>query len=92
VAEVQTDLEPEPLLAELKGGEQVIGRGKPIIRWGPREIDLDILLFEDRVLHTANLIIPHPALRERDFVIRHLIELNANLRDPETGRFLSEYL
>jgi len=52
---------------------------------GPREIDLDILLYDDVVMNSDVLIIPHPEILNRDFILENLIELNPELRDPRTG-------
>ncbi|HSH02949.1 MAG TPA: 2-amino-4-hydroxy-6-hydroxymethyldihydropteridine diphosphokinase [Anaerolineae bacterium] len=68
----QTSLEPRPLLNALKKLENKLGR-QPTIRWGARQIDIDILFFDDLVCEEADLIIPHPHLLERAFV---LIPLN----------------
>ncbi|MFA5352728.1 MAG: 2-amino-4-hydroxy-6-hydroxymethyldihydropteridine diphosphokinase [Thermodesulfovibrionales bacterium] len=73
-AEAETELPPEELLRLLKEIEQEMGRdeGK---RWGPRIIDLDILFYEDRVLDSADLRIPHPWLQAREFVLIPLAEI-----------------
>jgi len=93
VAEITTGLEPGELLAELKGYERSVGRDlESGPRWGPREIDLDILLFGDRVLESADLTIPHPRLTEREFVIRQLRDLDPDLIHPGTGKLVSSYL
>jgi 2-amino-4-hydroxy-6-hydroxymethyldihydropteridine diphosphokinase len=93
VAEIETTLEPRPLLTELKGCERALGRDpEPGPRWGPREIDLDILLYGDCVLHGAELTIPHPRLLEREFVLRQLRDLDPELMHPLTGKLVSSYL
>jgi 2-amino-4-hydroxy-6-hydroxymethyldihydropteridine diphosphokinase len=74
VAEILTELEPEPLLAELKKIEQEVGR-TPSFRWGPREIDLDLLLYGARRLKSERLTLPHPQILERDFVREPLAEI-----------------
>jgi 2-amino-4-hydroxy-6-hydroxymethyldihydropteridine diphosphokinase len=83
-AKIETDLSPEALLEELKRIERALGR-KPGPRWGPREIDLDILLSGDTILETAALVIPHPRMRERRFVLEPLEEIAPDARDPVTG-------
>ena len=83
-AKIETDLSPEALLEELKRVERALGR-KPGPRWGPREIDLDILLCGEEILETGTLVIPHPRMRERRFVLEPLAEIAPDVRDPVTG-------
>lgn len=64
----QATLEPHDLLAVAKDCEQRIGR-TPTYRWGPRVIDIDILFFGDLAIHTPELVIPHPRITERAFVL-----------------------
>jgi 2-amino-4-hydroxy-6-hydroxymethyldihydropteridine diphosphokinase len=90
-AGIETDLAPEALLEELKRVERTLGR-KPGPRWGPREIDLDILLYSDTILETGTLVIPHPRMRERRFVLEPLAEIAPDARDPATGRTVRELL
>jgi len=59
---------------------------------GPRIVDIDILLFGGRIIRERELIIPHPHMKERQFVLIPLLELEPNLEDPENGRPLSESL
>lgn len=76
-----TGLTPDGLLRHLKNVEWEVGR-RPGERWGPRPIDLDILLFENLVLDGEDLTIPHPRLGERAFVLVPLSELCGELRPP----------
>ena len=85
VAEFETELEPMQLLRRIHGVEKALGRKREIVN-GPRTIDIDILLFGDVVMKTADLAIPHPRYRERRFVLAPLLELNPALTDPETGQ------
>lgn len=71
---VRTTLDPAALLAELRQIEEKAGRVRTT-RWAPRTLDLDIVLFDDRVVNTAELVIPHPGLPERPFWQRELAEL-----------------
>ncbi|MCL2678224.1 MAG: 2-amino-4-hydroxy-6-hydroxymethyldihydropteridine diphosphokinase [Clostridiales bacterium] len=83
-AELFTQLSPMQLLRLLQGIESEMGRVRET-RWGPRVIDLDILLFGERVISSPELVIPHYALRERSFVLMPLVELEPNLLIPGAG-------
>jgi 2-amino-4-hydroxy-6-hydroxymethyldihydropteridine diphosphokinase len=85
VAEVETRLEPGPLLRRLHEVERSLGRRRKT-RWGPRTIDLDLLLWGDRSVATRRLTIPHPRMSERRFVLAPLAELCPARRVPGTGR------
>lgn len=74
VVEIETILEPYALLAVCNEIEQALKR-KRIIHWGPRTIDVDILLFGDLVLEDERLTIPHPRMLEREFVMKPLCEI-----------------
>lgn len=91
VIRIETLLDPPLLLESLKRIETELGRNKTFPK-GPREIDLDILLYDELALNTETLVIPHPEIPNRDFVMRHLIELDPGLRDPLTGIKYSELL
>ena len=81
VAAIQTSLSPLSLLQTLKDIETVIGR-QHRIRWGPREIDLDILIYGDLCVQTEELVIPHPEMHLRGFVLVPLAEIAPNLVHP----------
>ncbi len=91
VIEVHTFLEPLELLEVAKATEAVLGR-KLRRRWGPREIDIDILLYDDEIVSNGDLEIPHPRMCERGFVLAPLVEINADLIHPGTGRSVSSHL
>jgi 2-amino-4-hydroxy-6-hydroxymethyldihydropteridine diphosphokinase len=71
---ISTNLTPLSLLKKLKEIENEIGR-IPAVRFGPRLIDLDILLYGDRIIHSKDLTVPHPRMFKRDFVIKPLTEV-----------------
>ena len=74
VVKIKTDLTPLKLLKQLQKIENEVGRRRTV-RWGPRTIDLDILLFGDKVIERKELRVPHPRLMERDFVLKPLLSL-----------------
>lgn len=87
--EVSTTLDAHQLLARLKAIEAEVGRsGSP--RWGPREIDLDLLLFGGPVIADDSLEVPHPELTKRSFVMVPLLELDPMLELP-SGEPLSAF-
>ncbi|MDW8031950.1 MAG: 2-amino-4-hydroxy-6-hydroxymethyldihydropteridine diphosphokinase [Aquificaceae bacterium] len=90
VLEYETGLDPIRLLEMLKRTEKSCGR-KPRERWGPREIDLDILLYENYVVMLSFLHIPHLHLLERDFFLFPLLEINPTLRHPIHHTPLTEF-
>jgi len=79
------------LLQHLKEREEKLGR-QPGVRYGPRLIDLDILFYDDLVLHVPGLDIPHPRLVERAFVLVPLADLAPDLRHPGSGRTIRDIL
>ena len=79
---VQTTLDPATLLARLHRIEADAGRLRSN-RWDSRTLDLDIVLFDDRVVHTAELTLPHPGLLQRDFWQRELAELRDAMRQRD---------
>ena len=87
VARVETRLPPERLLEALLGIERDAGRDRSRSRrWGPRELDLDLLLYGDDRIHTPGLHVPHPHLHERAFVLVPLAEISPSLEIPGHGR------
>ena len=75
VAEIATNLQPQALLAVLQGLEQIHGRTDTGLRWGPRPLDLDILLYGQLMINCERLVIPHRGLFERSFVLYPLQEI-----------------
>jgi 2-amino-4-hydroxy-6-hydroxymethyldihydropteridine diphosphokinase len=91
VAEVETQLSPGQLLSACKSIERALGR-RPSVPKGPRAIDIDILFYENVVVRSSVLTIPHGRLSERRFVLVPLRELAADLRHPITQRTVLEML
>ncbi len=88
---LDTALDPHALLQALQALEQRTGRERGEQRWGPRRIDLDLLLYDDLILNAANLQLPHPRLAERAFVLVPLAEIAEGLRLPD-GRTVDALL
>jgi len=91
VIKIETDLEPLDLLRALKVIESQLGR-KETFRWGPREIDLDILIFDEKEIQTEELQIPHPLIHLRQFVLIPLSEIDRDLIHPVLKKTIQELL
>jgi 2-amino-4-hydroxy-6-hydroxymethyldihydropteridine diphosphokinase len=91
VAEVETHGSPRDLLTAAKAVERGLGRVHRD-KWGPREIDIDILLYGNKVVEDGDLVIPHPMLCERAFVLVPLLEIAPDLVHPRTGIRVEAYL
>ena len=81
---ISTDLPPPELLNQLQSVEETLGK-KVVRKNGPRLIDLDLLVYDELVLETKDLVLPHPGIMERDFVLLPLIDLNPDLSHPQWG-------
>lgn len=87
----ETLMKPEQLLSLLKKIEHKMGRRK-IKQWGPREIDIDILLYGDEMIDLDQLKIPHPHMNVRQFVLVPLLEIEPDLKDPVSKQPYSDIL
>ncbi|MBT5331378.1 MAG: 2-amino-4-hydroxy-6-hydroxymethyldihydropteridine diphosphokinase [Porticoccaceae bacterium] len=85
VIEVYCSMTPHELLMTCKSIEAEMGREESV-RWGPRLIDIDILIFDDLEIDEENLKIPHPGIQERAFVLYPLDDLDKNLELPGLGK------
>ena len=89
--EIETALPPEKLLALLKATEKKMGR-KESVRWGPRQIDLDILLYGELAMRSDTLTIPHPHMHERKFVLEPLSEIAPKTIHPVLRKTIAALL
>ncbi len=90
--EIETYINPYNLFKRLKNIERMLGRNLDDERWQPREIDLDILLFDDLVIKGKNLKIPHPLMHKRFFVLRPLSQIAPDIRHPIYNKTILELL
>jgi 2-amino-4-hydroxy-6-hydroxymethyldihydropteridine diphosphokinase len=86
VAGLLTQLEPVPMLRQLKSLESRLGRSADVVRWGPRLIDLDLLMHGDTSIDDAELTLPHPGIAERAFVLVPLADVAPAVVVPGRGR------
>lgn len=89
VVKIRTRFTPQELLLKIKEIEKVLGKNKKC-RWGPRTIDIDILLYNNEQIFEEDLQIPHPLLHERNFVLYPLAEIAPNLNHPRLSRTVKE--
>jgi 2-amino-4-hydroxy-6-hydroxymethyldihydropteridine diphosphokinase len=92
VVEIETFLDPYTLFKRLQNIERFLGRKEDHEKWGPREIDLDILLFDDLIIKGKSLKIPHPEMHKRDFVLRPLVEIAPDALHPALNKTAKELL
>ncbi len=88
---LKVELTPHKLLEILLNIEQKFKRVR-LEHWGPRTLDLDLILYDDLILDTPNLQVPHPRMRERAFVLAPLAEIAPDWRDPVSGKAIAKLL
>ena len=91
-AKIRTSLAPVDLLAMLKTFEIKFGREDSGIRFGPRPLDFDIIFFNDRIIDTEQLIVPHPRMHNREFVLRPINDLAPDLIHPAFNKSVRQLL
>jgi 2-amino-4-hydroxy-6-hydroxymethyldihydropteridine diphosphokinase len=91
VVRLHTTLEPHAFLEAIQHIERELGR-EPTYRWGPRRMDIDILLWNDASISEPELEIPHPQMMNRAFVLKPILDLEPGLVHPATGENLSDRL
>jgi len=91
VTKIETTENPESLLRMCLDAETSLGR-KREVKWGPREIDIDILYFNDIIFQSENLKVPHPGIPNRRFTLLPMVELGANMKHPGSGKTQQELL
>jgi len=92
VVKIKTSLPPTQLLRELKAIETNVGRKPSPVRFGPRILDLDIVMYDDDVIEQKNLIVPHPRMHERRFVLQPVCDINPDALHPVLGLKIADLL
>jgi len=82
---IATELTPMALLSRLQAIQSAVGRKTGGVRFGPRVLDLDILIYDDLILSTSRLIIPHPRMHKRRFVLQPICDIDPNIVHPRLG-------
>lgn len=88
VCQIRTGLSPSSLLDAIKNIEKKMGR-KPSLKWGSRLIDLDLLMYGDMVVHSPHLVLPHPQMKERPFVLEPFCEIAPHFKHPVFGKSMA---
>ena len=92
VLKIETDLDPLSLLSILKSIERAAGRIKDTIRFGPRILDMDIILFDDLVMNGTILTVPHPRMHKRRFVLKPICDIDPGINHPVFQRTMESLL
>ena len=86
---INTELSPFEILDKIQFIEEKIGR-KRIIKWGPRKIDIDILFYDEQIIKKERLVIPHPQIERRNFVLKPMVEIASKLVHPIFKKSIEE--
>ncbi len=86
---VKTDDMPSELMVKIHEIEQSLGRQK-IEHWGPRVIDIDIIFYSNWIVHKEDLVIPHPHIQDRNFVMRPILDIEKNIMHPKLNKTIEE--
>ncbi|MBW2450222.1 MAG: 2-amino-4-hydroxy-6-hydroxymethyldihydropteridine diphosphokinase [Deltaproteobacteria bacterium] len=92
VVKIETSLDPFQLLKKIKSIEHDAGRSANPVRFGPRVLDLDILLFDDVVTNSSGLIIPHPRMHKRRFVLQPICDIDPKIVHPVLKKEMKDLL
>ena len=82
VVKLETALDPFELLDQIEKVQRAAGRKRDVIRFGPRVLDLDILLYDDRIIESEHLIVPHPRMHQRRFVLKPICDIDPTILHP----------
>jgi 2-amino-4-hydroxy-6-hydroxymethyldihydropteridine diphosphokinase len=92
VVRVETALSPEELLDRMQAVQRAAGRAADAVRFGPRVLDLDILLYDELVCDGPRVVIPHPRMAGRRFVLKPMCDIDPAVRHPVTGKSAAQML
>lgn len=92
VVKIKTSLNPFDLLDKMQGIEKAVGRKTSAVRFGPRVLDLDIIFFDDQVIQTDTLEIPHPRMHKRRFVLKPICDIEPSMMHPLLGKEMRSLL
>ena len=92
VFQIRTDLNPWDLIEEIKRIEKAAGRKSQTVRFGPRVLDIDILLYGDQIIETETLTIPHPRMHKRRFVLKPVCDIDPHINHPMMGKTMIQLL
>ena len=92
VVKINTVLNPFDLLDKIHGIEKAVGRKTSTVRFGPHILDLDIIFFDDQVIHTDRLKIPHPRMHKRRFVLKTICDIEPSMVHPLLGKDMRSLL